>query len=217
MAWLGPFDATLVRLYTVVAVLAGARVLIKWKTIALEFVLHQRDGLAQDKLARIANKQRRNKGYAAATRSAGSASMQPPGNHSQQAAGTAAAGGSAAATAARTGPTASMYSADDNDDDCDEAAVVQRDGSMLSVSMRPRSAHLTSPAEAAPDSAPSGSKSSSSSGAIKAITTSATGGWGGASNTSDVPWSAPGTKPDDAVERLLLPLDRCDLQAIGYT
>jgi hypothetical protein len=38
--------------------------------------------------------------------------------------------------------------------------------------------------------------------------TAVVGGWGGSSK-AEVTWSSQGAREDDAVERLLLPLDRC--------
>lgn len=127
-AWLGPFDQGLLRLYTVVAVIAGARVLIKWKSIALEFILHQRSGL--DAAAPFAWP-----GFGRKLKRKGGSSLRSSGSATSQA---AAAPRKAQQAVPVVQPVLASV-ADAGDDDFDEAGCCQREGSMLQVSMRPRS------------------------------------------------------------------------------
>lgn len=203
-AWLGPFDQGLLRLYTVVAVVAGARVLIKWKTIALEFILHQRAGLTDSLPVTLP-------GAAKKAKRKGSVNLRSSGSATNQAA------AAAAWVAQLAAPAPSAQAAGDAEDDFDEAACVQREGSMLCVSMRPRSTAPAAAAAAAVAAAEAaGNRVSDAGGSVStaaAVGTSsgsaaAVGGWGGSSK-ADVAWPAQGAREDDAVERLLLPLDRC--------
>lgn len=113
----------------------------------------------------------------------------------------------AAAAAAAAAPASSTMTIDD--DDFDEAGVMQREGSMLSVSMRPRS--IT--ASAMPDVEPGPAAGGASRGGLPAAAKasdwgSRAAGSGSGSGQGGVPaWLEPGTRQDDAVERLLLPLD----------
>jgi hypothetical protein len=108
-----------------------------------------------------------------------------------------------------------VISVDDGDDGFDEAACVQREGSMLCVSMRPRSASSAAAAGEDRQEAAAGSRGGAAAGMDGGSSKAAVGGWRGSSGSSssggqgEVPWPAQGTQ-DDGVERLLLPLDRCD-------
>lgn len=212
VAWLGPFDRTLLRLYVVVAVLAGARVLIKWKTIALEFILHQRAGIAHpaSKMwptgSSLGRRKQTGKGGGSGVSSSNSSSQ-------RELARSPSLPKAAAAAAVAVSPGVG------EDVFLDEAAVMQREGSMLSVSMRPRSFPSAAAAAAAvggvagADLLPAEALAGSSAAAAAsggAAASAAAGGWAGSSgsSTADVAWPAPGTRGDDAVERLLLPLDR---------
>jgi hypothetical protein len=194
VSWLGPFDHTLLRIYTVVAVLAGARVLIKWKTIALEFILHHRASLADEssrgRWPGDARKPHIKSSGVMRSGSSKSVGVKQP-----------AAAAMAAAPAARAAAAAA-------EDDFDEAGVMQREGSMLSVSMRPRSVQPA--AMAAAESSSSAAAAAGREGAAGGSSAAAVGGWGGSSAAvaADVPWPAQGGREGDSIERLLLPLDR---------
>ena len=212
VAWLGPFDQGLLRLYTVVAVLAGARVLIKWKSIALEFVLHQRAGLsyAWPVIPRRRIQKGRNNTSSSSTKGKGAVNTRSSGSSTSQAAKPAAAKPASAA----------VMSVDDGDDGFDEAACVQREGSMLCVSMRPRSASSASGTGEDRQEAAAGSRGGAAAGMDGGSSKAAVGGWRGSSSGSsssggqgEVPWPAQSTQ-DDGVERLLLPLDRCDRSGV---
>jgi hypothetical protein len=201
-AWLGPFDQGLLRLYTVVAVVAGARVLIKWKTIALEFILYQRAGLRGTSPGTWP-------GAASKATRKGSINLRSSGSATSQAA------AAAAWVAQPSVPAPSAQAAGEAEDDHNEAACVQREGSMLCVSMRPRSTAPASTAIAAAVEAAASIRVSEAGGAVSTAAAvgagsgaAAVGGWGGSSK-AEVAWQAQGAREDDAVERLLLPLDRC--------
>lgn len=198
-AWLGPFDQGLLRLYTVVAVIAGARVLIKWKSIALEFILHQRSGLDAAPFAwpGFGRKLKRKGKGGSSLRSSGSATGQA-----------AAAPRKAQQAVPVVQPVLASVS-DAGDDDFDEAGCTQREGSMLQVSMRPRSVPSAAIADGltaqAPDAAAGAGTAAA---AMSAPGAAVAGGWGAGSSQAAAAGPALGGREDDAVERLLLPLDR---------
>jgi hypothetical protein len=169
-------------------------VLIKWKTIALEFILHHRASLADEsspgQWPGDARKLHTLKG-SITMRSGSSKSM-----------------GAKPATAAVAAAPVARAAAAAAEDDFDEAGVMQREGSMLSVSMRPRS--VPPAALAAAESSGSAAAAAGRDSAAGGSSAAAVGGWGGSSaaGSADVPWPAQGGREGDSVERLLLPLDR---------
>jgi hypothetical protein len=167
-------------------------VLIKWKTIALEFILHHRASLA-DSTPFSSRGQRpgdaRKPHMKGSLRSASSSSM-------------AVKPAAATVTAAPVARAAAAA-----EDDFDEAGVMQREGSMLSVSMRPRSVAPAAMAAAEPGAGAAAAAGRDSAAGGSGV---AAAGWGGSSaaGSADVPWPAQGGREGDSVERLLLPLDR---------
>lgn len=192
-AWLGPFDQGLLRLYTVVAVIAGARVLIKWKSIALEFILHHRSGLDAAPFAWPGFGRKLKRKGGSSLRSSGSATSQ------------AAAASQKAQQAVPVVQPVLASVGDAGDDDFDEAGCIQREGSMLQVSMRPRSVPPAAIADALTAQVPEAVGATAA--AMSAPGAAVAGGWGGSSQAAAA-GPALGGREDDAVERLLLPLDR---------
>jgi hypothetical protein len=175
---LGAFDAWLLKLYTVIAAVAAARVLIKWKSIGLEWWLHQRQQV--------------------------DASEQVSGS-------SAAASSGAGATGSRAAGAAGQL----EDDDFDEAGVVAREGSMLSVTMRPRSTGAATGLVTSSDRGLALASLADADGGAAGATS--VGGWAGSSGSGSKQavvqqqWQD-GTgrlREEGAVERLVLPLDRC--------
>lgn len=179
--------------------------LIKWKTIALEFILTQRSGLSDAAPVTLP-------GFGSNSKRKGSSSVRSGGSMTSQAAAPARAMQQKAALSAPA--VATFDGGEDGLDDFDEAGCVQREGSMLCVSMRPRSAAPAAAAAAAADALPS--RPSEKAGAAAVGSTAAVGGWSGSSSAgsskAEVAWPAQGTLEEDAVGRLLLPLDRYAVQ-----